>query len=64
MLKIQPRSSNYADFVVFFVSFETKLYKTKIKVNYGEGLTEEQWLNAVDNGEDVRAMEDSAKSRA
>merc|ERR1711953_395601 len=31
------------------------------EVNYGEGLTEEQWLNAVDNGEDVNALEHSAK---
>ena len=31
------------------------------KVNYGEGLTEEQWLNAVDNGEDVNALEGAAK---
>lgn len=34
-----------------------------MKINYGEGLTEEQWLSAVDNGEDVRALEENAKSR-
>ena len=34
-----------------------------IKVNYGEGLTEEQWLSAVDNGEDVRALEENARAR-
>jgi len=33
------------------------------EINYGEGLTEEQWLSAVDNGEDVRALEENAKSR-
>ena len=32
-----------------------------IKVNYGEGLTEEQWLSAVDNGDDVNALEEAAK---
>ena len=32
-----------------------------IQVNYGEGLTEEQWLSAVDNGDDVTALEEAAK---
>jgi len=49
------------------IAEQDKLYGTgsrrRNEVNYGEGLTEEQWLNAVDNGEDVNAIEAEAKSK-
>merc|ERR1719247_1964508 len=35
--------------------------RSRREVNYGEGLTEEQWLSAVDNGDDVNALEEAAK---